>query len=224
MMRAFELEYSAYTSNTLRYFQILKEIFKATRVSYFIDVSSAEKDFQTLETIIQNRRTVKDYDGREIPEKTILELLSLGIWAPNHHMTEPWTFRVLTQSGIKNWHHFLETKLSADEKALTAKVFKKLSGIGAIVYVTSKRNENSTVDLENYAATCCAIEHILLGATARDIRSYWSTSKVFADKNTLDFLKVADSEKFVGALWLGYGELPEPKARKSVEEKTIWIK
>lgn len=180
--------------------------------------------YEPLKQTILNRRTVKEFNGAKISDTALRDLLELAIWAPNHHLTEPWTFRVLTSTGLSQWKAFLEKNLPQDQLALTAKVLQKIASVSAIIHVTSKKNESSSIDLENYAATCCAIQNILLGATSKNIQSYWSTSKIFADPATFAFLQIPDSEKFCGAIWLGYGQIPEAKPRKSVDEKTIWIK
>ena len=48
-----------------------------------------------VESAIRTRRTHKAYGPEAVPEATLLELLELARFAPNHHLTEPWRFRVL---------------------------------------------------------------------------------------------------------------------------------
>ena len=48
-----------------------------------------------VETAIRTRRTHKAYGTEPVPREVIEELLELARWAPNHHLTEPWRFRVL---------------------------------------------------------------------------------------------------------------------------------
>ena len=41
------------------------------------------------------RRTHKAYGPEPVPRETLDELFELARWAPNHHLTNPWRFRVL---------------------------------------------------------------------------------------------------------------------------------
>ena len=48
-----------------------------------------------LEEAIRGRRTHKVYGSEPVDRQTLEELLELARWAPNHHLTEPWEFRVV---------------------------------------------------------------------------------------------------------------------------------
>jgi nitroreductase len=48
-----------------------------------------------LEEAIRTRRTHKVYGPEPVDRATLDELFELARWAPNHHLTSPWRFRVL---------------------------------------------------------------------------------------------------------------------------------
>ena len=48
-----------------------------------------------VEEAIRTRRTHKAYGSEPVDRTVLTELLELGRWAPNHHLTNPWRFRVL---------------------------------------------------------------------------------------------------------------------------------
>ena len=50
---------------------------------------------ETLARLIRSRRTHKAFGRDPVPRQTLDELLELARWAPNHHRTNPWRFRVL---------------------------------------------------------------------------------------------------------------------------------
>lgn len=172
--------------------------------------------FQTISQTIKQRRTTKIFSGKELPKELVEKLLDLAVWAPNHGLNEPWRFRVCTQSGIQKW-----------EKALPQEIFQptfeKLKKVGALIYVTTLKDSNSVVEEENDAATCAAIQNILLGATALGLASYWSTGNLMKCAETQRFLEIQNTERFVGAIWLGYGEAPPPKPRTDFQKKTAWV-
>src|ERR1700689_836067 len=48
-----------------------------------------------IDTAIRTRRTHKAYGPEPVDRETLRELFELARWAPNHHLTNPWRFRVL---------------------------------------------------------------------------------------------------------------------------------
>ena len=48
-----------------------------------------------IDELIRTRRTHKAFGPDPVPRETLLELFELARWAPNHHLTDPWRFRVL---------------------------------------------------------------------------------------------------------------------------------
>lgn len=48
-----------------------------------------------LQHAIRTRRTHKVFAPEPVQAPLLDELLELGRWAPNHHLTNPWRFRVL---------------------------------------------------------------------------------------------------------------------------------
>jgi nitroreductase len=48
-----------------------------------------------VQDAIRGRRTHKAFAPEPVPRELLDELLELARWAPNHHLTNPWRFRVL---------------------------------------------------------------------------------------------------------------------------------
>jgi nitroreductase len=46
------------------------------------------------------RRTHKAFAPEPVPRATLLELLDVARLAPNHHLTQPWRFRVLGPAAL----------------------------------------------------------------------------------------------------------------------------
>src|SRR3954467_8381166 len=53
-----------------------------------------------LEAAIRGRRTHKAYGREPVDRATLEELFDLARWAPNHHLTNPWRFRVLGPAAL----------------------------------------------------------------------------------------------------------------------------
>ena len=45
-----------------------------------------------VENLIKSRRDTKNFLSRRVSKKNISKILEMGVWSPNHRMTEPWLF------------------------------------------------------------------------------------------------------------------------------------
>ena len=50
---------------------------------------------------IRTRRTHKSFGPEPVPRGTLEELFDLARYAPNHHLTQPWRFRVLGAEALE---------------------------------------------------------------------------------------------------------------------------
>ena len=48
-----------------------------------------------FDAAVRSRRTHKVFGREPVPRETLDELFELARWAPNHHLTQPWRFRVV---------------------------------------------------------------------------------------------------------------------------------
>ena len=54
-----------------------------------------------LDELIRTRRTQKAYEPAPVAPEVLDELFELARWAPNHHLTNPWRFRVLGPAALE---------------------------------------------------------------------------------------------------------------------------
>lgn len=162
--------------------------------------------------VVQKRRTVKIFTGEAIPREEVYSMLKLAITAPCHRRNEPWRFYIIEQAEMP---FFYPKLLEGCEEAFAAKgaafaqkkregLAERLAKVGAIVYVTSQKNENALIEKENYAAVSCAIQNLMLAAYDRGWGSFWCTGYVFALDRSLRLVGAnPEKETFAGAIWLG---------------------
>jgi nitroreductase len=139
-----------------------------------------------LEEAIRTRRTHKAYGPDPVDRETLTELLDLARWAPNHHLTNPWRFRVLGPQALAR------LKDAAGQEAAA-----KLDRAPTLVVVTCEGDE------EDRDATACAAYIVLLAAHGRGLASYWRTPEVLDTAAGRDALGIAEDEQVVGLLHLG---------------------
>ena len=142
---------------------------------------------------IQTRRTIKAYDSAPVERAVLEELFALARWAPNHHLTEPWRFRVL---GPRALHRLKE--------AAGPEAAGKLDRAPTLILASQVRAPGDPVaDEEDFAAAAIAGYLILLGAHARGLAGYWRTPAVLRTPEGRAALGVGDDERVLGLLHLG---------------------
>jgi nitroreductase len=172
----------------------------------------------TFEEVVRARRTHKAYGAEPVPGAVLRELLDLARWAPNHHLTNPWRFRVLGPAST--------ARLKAAADALDPGSGAKLDRAPTLVAVTSAVcGDDPVADEEDLLATGCAAYLVLLAAEARGLASYWRTPAVMRDPGGLRALGADPGrERGVGLLHLGprRQEMPPPE-RAPLDEVTTFL-
>lgn len=179
-----------------------------------------------------NRRTVKpdQMNGRKIDDKLITELIQLADWAPTHGRTEPWRFYVFGGDGVRRFcqdHADLYRTHTAEENFQQA-TYDKLLHMGdqashILLAVMKRGNLPKIPELEEVAATSAAIQNLLLGATAAGLAAYWGSGGMVYKPAMKDYLKLEPADTVLGALYLGYTDIPVKEGVRNtpLEEKII---
>src|SRR3954454_6208580 len=116
-----------------------------------------------VEEAIRSRRTHKAYASGALDRSTLDELLELARWAPNHHLTNPWRFRVVGPEALASLKEAAGPENAGKlDRAPTLVVCSVLQG-GA----------DPVQDEEDLLAAACATYIVLLAAHARGLVGYW---------------------------------------------------
>jgi nitroreductase len=144
---------------------------------------------------IRTRRTHKAFVPEPVARETLDSLFDLARWAPNHHVTNPWRFRVLGP---------------ASREALIALADSRQEGAGVklqraptLVAVSSVRAGDEGEQREDLLATAVAAYLVLLGAHARGLAGYWRTVGLLDEPEGREILGLPDGEEPLGLLYLG---------------------
>ena len=145
-----------------------------------------------LETAIRTRRTHKAYRPEPVERATLKQLLELARWAPNHHLTNPWRFRVVGP------HALDRLKQAAGPEAAA-----KLDRAPTLVACSCVLTGDSVQDEEDLHATAVASYIVLLAAHGRGLAGYWRTPGVLTTPEGLAAVGIPDDERFVSLLHIG---------------------
>ena len=160
-----------------------------------------------LEEAIRTRRTHKAYGAEPVDRATLEELLELARWAPNHHLTNPWRFRVL---GPRS--------LAALKEAAGPEAAAKLDRAPTLIVASVALSGDPDQDAEDRDATAVAAYLVLLGAHGRGLAGYWRTPAVLRTPEGRAALGLGDDEVALGLLHLGPARQEQrPPERSPVE-------
>jgi len=159
-----------------------------------------------IDELIRTRRTHKAFGPDPVPRETLLELFELARWAPNHHLTDPWRFRVLGESAKA------ALKQAADEAKPGSGA--KLDRAPTLIVVSAKQTGDAAQDHEDVLATAVASYIVLLGAHARGLAGYWRTVPVMETAAGRAALGIPADELPIGLLHLG-----DPRQEQRVPDR-----
>jgi nitroreductase len=169
--------------------------------------------YMDVETAIRSRRTHKVFGPQGLSREQVEELLDLARWAPNHHLTVPWRFRVVGPRALERM------KGAAGPEGAA-----KLDRAPTLIVVSCVLTGDSVQDEEDLHATAVASYIVLLGAHARGLAGYWRTPGFLRSAEGRSAVGLPDAERFVGLLHLGRSrQEKEPPERPPVEQTTTYL-
>lgn len=182
-----------------------------------------------IEAIRERRMLPKvDPERRPSPEE-IAELLELGTRAPNHHLTEPWRFTVLTGEGLERLSRCIAADAAEgsddspeDLMDLARRKAERAPVVIAVSCVPS--DDEKVVEQEELASVAMALQNLLLAAYAKGLGAMLRTGGYAYHPSVRRELDLQEDERVVGFVFLGYPAGDREKtARTPASELTRWI-
>ncbi len=152
-----------------------------------------------LDEAIRTRRTHKAYGAEPVDRATLDELFELARWAPNHHLTGPWRFRVLGPEALER------LKACAGPEGAG-----KLDRAPTLVVASVVQTGDPEQDEEDLCSAACAVYIVLLAAHARGLANYWRTPAVLRSEEARAAVGLGDDERFLGLIHLGPKRQEQP--------------
>lgn len=201
-------------------------------------INLSNKKMSIMETI-QSRRTIFKFKPDPVPKSLLEDILFAGIWAPNHHLTEPWRFTVIGEEAkLQLAERYREIQIDKVVSKLDKKKgmvefnladigergFQKFMSKPTIVAVSCIQEGSEQRQREDYASACCAMLNIQLAGWEQGIGMQWSTGGITMEKQTYQLLGINSEEEYIiGFYYMGYPEeIPTPK-RKPLNDVLRWV-
>ena len=181
----------------------------------------------TVYEAIHARRMNNDFTDETPSRESMQRMLDAAIWAPNHRLTNPWRFVVLERGGAKRaevaqlaYDHMYQRNQN-DEFASGSR--QRVLDAPGLIYAFSVPGDTDEMTQENYAATCCAVQNLLLAAVAEGLAGDWSTGNTTRHPGLAEAMGGEAGWMMVGALFIGYPARPSASVRAPVNEVTAWL-
>jgi nitroreductase len=165
-----------------------------------------------VETAIRSRRTHKAFGPEPVAREQLEQLFELAEWAPNHHLTVPWRFRVVGPAALAR----LQNAAGSEGAA-------KLERCPTLVVVSSLLSDDPVQREEDLHATAVAAYIVLLGAHARGLAGYWRSPGLLREEAGRAAVGLPADERFVGLLHLGQPRQERPVPARPQTETTLFL-
>jgi nitroreductase len=181
---------------------------------------------------IQRRTSVRRFRPDPVPRAIVERLLECAVRAPNHKLSEPWRFAVLTGAArdafaeIRARHRLkrFTDPASAEAAAGADKVRREALGTPLFIVVMTVVNSDAITREEDYGAVMMAVENLIIAAESLGLGTYLRTGGIMSDPALAELAGLGDGQRIVGILSLGYPVDPEPpRRRRPAAELTRWV-
>jgi len=183
-------------------------------------------------TAINKRTSIRRFRSDPVPREIVERLLDCAVRAPNHKLTEPWRFTVLTGRAkdrlaeIRAKHRLKRYSDPATPEALAGadKVRRESQETPIYIVAMAAVNPDEITREEDYAATMMAVANLMIAAESLGLGTYLKSGGVMRDPDLVELAGVPEKFRVVGLISLGYpAEQDPPRRRKPAAELTRWV-
>ncbi len=181
---------------------------------------------------IQRRTSVRRFRPDPVSRDTIQRLLDCAVRAPNHKLTEPWRFAVITGDARSRYAeiraaHRLKRFTdpgSAEALAGASKVRREALETPAFLVVMCAVNPDEIIREEDYASAMMATGNVMIAAESLGLGTYLRTGGIMGERSLGELAGLAEGFRVVGILSVGYpSEAEPPRRRRGAAELTRWV-
>jgi len=167
-----------------------------------------------------------------MPDRNLIkEMLEAAMWAPNHHMTEPWRFVVIANEERLRLGDSMAKALKSTMKTDDVKVQdvlnqereKTLRAPVIIALISSPKGGGKIIPQEELVAAGAALQNMLLAAHSLGLGATVRTGPHSYLQPVREYFGLQENESLVGLVYLGYPiEPPVASKRSPLETKVQW--
>jgi nitroreductase len=165
---------------------------------------------------LRTRRSIGKLGG-DVTDAQVRTLVEAGLWAPNHKLTNPWTFTIVRGDARERLGRFWAGTLQeatlppgVEREAFLTKEARKPLRAPVLIVVSSRTDSDHVRALEDFAAASAAVQNVLLAAHALGLGAIWRTGDMAFSEAVNEHLGLAASDRIVGIVYVGAPAMPAP--------------
>jgi coenzyme F420-0:L-glutamate ligase/coenzyme F420-1:gamma-L-glutamate ligase len=188
----------------------------------------------SIKEAIKQRRSIRKYLDRKVPEALVLEVLEAAGWAPSAHNAQPWRFIVVSNVSVKrrlaeamaaSWAKDMANDGTAIEQPQLDFSIQRFSNAPVVIvaclsmegmreYPDEKRRQSERdLAVQSLGA---AIQNMLLSAYANGLGACWFSSPAFCKDAVSDVLGVPEAVEPQAIVLMGYPDEKAPIASRKL--------
>jgi nitroreductase len=165
-------------------------------------------------SLFRTRRSLKPAamdPTRPVARALLEEILADAHRAPTHGLTQPWRFHVfsgpararLAEALPELYDRTTPVAARQADKRVKLSTAPRLATV-AIAIAARVEPQGKIPEIEEIAATACAVQNLMLSAHARGLGSFWSTPPVTLSPKFTTWLGLDATHRTLGLVYLGY--------------------
>jgi len=183
----------------------------------------------TITATIRNRRSIGRVAPEPLPRQVVTELIEAAVLAPNHRLTHPWRFVVLTgdargEVGAAHARAVARLKPGYPEAGLV-KEAARLERAPVVIACWVPGSDDPVRAREDRDAVAAGVQNLLLAAHAKGLAAIWRTGTMADEPEVAEALGIEPGGSLVAMVYLGRAgdnAPPPPRARPAVDDVTVW--
>lgn len=169
--------------------------------------------------LLLSRRSIGRVRPDPIPRAAVEELLVAATHAPNHHLTAPWRFVVLTGAArreVGEAHAAAVVRQRPDAGPdVIARESARLERAPVVIACIVRTDPDDVVQArEDRDAVATAIQNLLLAAHIRGLAAMWRTGAMVDEPEVLAALGLVPGDAIVAFVYLGHASVAPPERER----------
>jgi len=186
----------------------------------------------SVRSVIEQRRSIGQLTEEVPTREQIEQLLRAATYAPNHHLTEPWHFFVLTKASREELGEVMANALrvrmretySKKAQMLLLKERHKPLRAPVIIMVSVKKVVPQSEFMERIEAASAAVQNMLLAAHEIGLATLWRTGDAAYNIHVKRWFGLEPEDHIVAFVYIGFAREPrQERVPTSFAMKTTWL-
>ncbi len=178
--------------------------------------------------LLLTRRSVGRVRADPVAREVVEQVLTAAVCAPNHGLTRPWRFIVLSGAARRAVGEAHAAAVARERPEAAADVLAREAARlerapVVVVCVVATDPASAVTAREDRDAVAAGVQNLLLAAHARGLAAMWRTGTMVDEPEVRAALRLGPGDDIVAFVYLGYEEAPAPhRERGSLEGLVEW--